>query len=760
MHYPPNYSTVGLACGSSPFNDVVATTNKARQNPYSNPSLRTHFPSHPTTVELGCGSSPFSDAPSMFYQTSRNNRLSPFQHHYQPYAHSTAWDTKRRAAQSVSPVEGMKQHWKRQADPPLCHDSFHHCYTLICHCSHVPCPKRRRQEEASNLLSVSRNWTCPEHPSAANPDLSPAACRQIECKLLGTNPQPCTGTCQQIPKLSHFDAKEIQEPLLKTARDEEVEKPATKQSDRAMNTNYQYEDNKVRLKSGNSSLNTSSIHCTASPELRLKHIPVEPKQSKEIPNPTSPSGDINIGESLDESDSECIITYVGKAKKSQESRQSVMHANIHQERMLAMTCQSSPYEEDKSSNVALFDKQSECQLSTWDKGQRSPTNPPQKLQSFDEDPWASLKVPQQKRFDEGPRVDTDYGDSQQSEDIKQLSKELSEVQSCTKLGFATHKVQTNATPERLDNTSCDDIEPWPGDSKLSRTSKFSSQEASEEHNPLSPLLSCSAECSIPTDPVYNEDDLAENDWAGYGYDHNDLPRIVAVHTISKEREENAYRKEMLGGKRLSSNEKKEWYRLLEDLSSSADGYHEVENKTTSSNVYGLSKPSGARATSNQRYMDPRYSRKSSGLAEKPWGKTTFLPSKQPQKETQRLSNSHLHSGQLQVARFSSSSVKIQNDIDNTIREDSHYVDNNEGHVEETEKWTVKELLPTKEPITPQVNKLKTSNKTAEILRQKIKEAEKKIEKEKIACRKNSLYKLKNVLVSRLKILEEQLGEKG
>lgn len=107
-------------------------------------------------------------------------------------------------------------------------------------------------------------------------------------------------------------------------------------------------------------------------------------------------------------------------------------------------------------------------------------------------------------------------------------------------------------------------------------------------------------------------------------------------------------------------------------------------------------------------------------------------------------------------------MKIQNDIDNTISEGSHYVDNNEGHVEATEKWTMKELLPTKEPSTPYAKKLKTLNKTevVETLRKKIKEAEKKIEKEKIVWKKNILYRLKNVLISRLKILEEESAEKG
>ena len=33
MYHTSNYSTVGLACGSSPFNDIVSTRNKVQQSP-------------------------------------------------------------------------------------------------------------------------------------------------------------------------------------------------------------------------------------------------------------------------------------------------------------------------------------------------------------------------------------------------------------------------------------------------------------------------------------------------------------------------------------------------------------------------------------------------------------------------------------------------------------------------------------------------------------------------------------------------------
>ena len=529
----------------------------------------------------------------MVNQMSRNYRLTSFHNHYQPYAHSTAWDTKRRAAQPVfSPAESVKQQWKRQAghgDPSLCHESFHHCHTVICHCSHFPCPKRPREEEAGNRLNAAQIRTSPEHPSVAIPE---------------TDEQPCTGPCQQLSKLYYSDTTEIQKPSLETARDDELEKHSPKRSGQAIKTNDWYQDNKQRLKSGNCSLNSSSIHCIASSKLQLKDIPVDTRQSREIPDPIGSSRDIIIGESLEDSDSECKITYVGKAKKSQESRGCAICANAHQKRLLStVACQSLPGKESKSSNAALFDKHSECQLLTWNKDQKGRTKP---VQSFDEFPKAYSSFPQQKQLDKAPRLNTNYGDSQQNEDTTQLSNEWSEVQrlQCTELGNATQKVQTNATSEGLEKTCGDYKDQRPGDSKFSPPCKFLSQETSDKDNTLSPLLTCSAESGIPTETAYDEDNLAENDWAGYGYDHNDLPRIVAVHTIVKDRQENTHRKELLGAKRLSSNERKEWKSLLGDLSSrGSDGYYEVEH-----NVHGHSKLSGARASqSNPRYSDPVYS---------------------------------------------------------------------------------------------------------------------------------------------------------
>lgn len=97
-------------------------------------------------------------------------------------------------------------------------------------------------------------------------------------------------------------------------------------------------------------------------------------------------------------------------------------------------------------------------------------------------------------------------------------------------------------------------------------------------------------------------------------------------------------------------------------------------------------------------------------------------------------------------------------MDNTINVDSHDGDN-EGHVDK--KWTMKELLPT-QPSTFAEKKPRTVYKSeaVETLRLKILQAEKKIEKEKITWKKNILYRLKSVLITRLKNLEETSRDRG
>lgn len=179
----------------------------------------------------------------------------------------------------------------------------------------------------------------------------------------------------------------------------------------------------------------------------------------------------------------------------------------------------------------------------------------------------------------------------------------------------------------------------------------------------------------------------------------------------------------------------------------------------------------------QRFQYPQLKKLSffEGLAEEQWRKN-FPSSEQPQKKLQTLYKTLLNSNQAhsglspnqpntdarkQESSLVKSSVKIENAVDNTTCMDSHYADKN-GHVEE--KWTMKELLQTKQPSTSIEKKLKTGytskGEVVETLRQKIREAEKKIEDEKIIWKKNILNRLKKILITRLKELEEKAAERG
>ena len=228
----------------------------------------------------------------------------------------------------------------------------------------------------------------------------------------------------------------------------------------------------------------------------------------------------------------------------------------------------------------------------WDKDQES-TMSTQKRKLLCGDSRASLRVQQQKQFEAHM-----LGWQQSEDNNNQLLNNWSGIHNsyCTVLGDVTQHVQTMRTSKRLESSSGDHImKQRPRNSKLPPTSKFSSDEATDVDNTLlltipfnqekrSPQLTCFAKRNRPANSVYKEDSLAENDWADDSYNHNDLPRIVAVHTIVKDCSENNERRELRGAKRLSSNEKKEWDGLLADLlSSSLDGYYDVEHQRSSLN---------------------------------------------------------------------------------------------------------------------------------------------------------------------------------
>lgn len=549
------------------------------------PSVRTHLPSQQstTTLGLGCVSSPFNNAPSTIKQTAQSDRLPPFHNYYQPYVQSAVWHTEytcnTRAAQPVFyPAKVMKENWKLETGDghtSLGHESFTHGYTLVYHCDHFHCPKRSRQEE-ENLLNKAQKRTRKDHSIADILDL--------------LSEERCDKVCKQSEKnqLSHSVETDIQEPSTETAQENELENHALKQSDRITKTDY---DENSELKSGRSSQNISSIHYIASPKLQLSlsSIATEHRGENQRLRPEIPHRVNDFWESINRPDSECKSRYVGTAKRCQSQRNKVkkvkMRGNENQRGIQRITCHPSRSEGSKYSDTMFFNK-------TWDKDRESSTMPPQKRTPLDGDSRASLRVPQQKQFDEARRLG-----SQQSEDNNtQLLNSWSGIHNSyrTEFGDVTQHVQTIATSKRLENINKHRImKQRPRNSKLPPTSKFSSDEATDVDNTLlltipfnqdesSPQLTCSAQRNKPVNIVYKEGNLAENDWAGDSCDHNYLPRIVAVHTIVEDRSEKTQRKELRGAKRLSSNEKKEWNSLLADLSSSClDGYYDVEHKRSS-----------------------------------------------------------------------------------------------------------------------------------------------------------------------------------
>lgn len=276
------------------------------------------------------------------------------------------------------------------------------------------------------------------------------------------------------------------------------------------------------------------------------------------------------------------------AMKCQESQRSETRGNENLKGMQRIPCHPSRSEESKYSITTSFNK-------NWDKDRDSSAMPPQKRKKLDGDSRASLRVPQpEKQFDEAHMSGSQQSEDSDKQSLNNWSKIHNSYRTAEFDDVTQHK-QTITTSKRLENNNGDpNIRQRPGNSKLQPTSKFLSDDASDVDTTIlltfpfnqdksSPQQTCSAQHNKPTNSVY-KDYLADDDWAGDSYNHNDLPRIVAVHTIVKDRSEKTQKKELRGAKRLSSNEKKEWNRLLADLSSSSvDGHHEVEHKRSSPN---------------------------------------------------------------------------------------------------------------------------------------------------------------------------------
>lgn len=525
------------------------------------PSLRTYLPSQQSTATVGleCGSSPFNNAPWTINQTPRNYRLHPFHNYCQPYAHSPVGHTKHicsaRAAHPVFyPAEGMKENWNLQAGDchtRLWHESFTKGYTLICHCSHFHYPKRPRQEEG-NLLNMVQKRTRKDNSTAEIPDLF--------------SEEHCDEEYKQPEKhqLSHLAETEIEDSSPETARDNKYEKHALKQS-----------EHKEQLKRGNSSLSTSFIHYIAPPKLKSSLSSVA-TNSREDQRPTHeiPSRVDDFWESMNRPDSERRPTYAETAKRCHDSERSVICSNENQKGKRRITYHPSRSEGSKYRNTTFFNN-------NWDKHQERNTMPPQKRKPLDSNSRVSLWVSQQKQLGDAHRLSTVYADYwQQSEgnNKQQLNKAWSGTHSSQLTEFygTQTQMQSNATSTRLENNNGDNMKQRPHNSKSPLTSKFSTDEANEVDDTLvlaipfhrdksTAQLSSSARSNKPANSEYKEDNFSENYWAGYSFDRNDLPRIVAVHTIVEDRNEKPQRKELRGAKRLSSNEKKEWHLLLADL---------------------------------------------------------------------------------------------------------------------------------------------------------------------------------------------------
>lgn len=529
-----------------------------------NPSLGKCIPSHSSTVGLGCSSSPFNDD-----SLPRNPFLSPY-YNYKLLGNNRMHDTAcpRAVPPIFLPTESMmSEYWKMRRGycyPSLCHKRFPHCYTLICHCSHLPCQKRPRIEQG-NAFTVAQNTTTSGITDLER--LETSECRNVECKS-NPNRHICPSPFQKFSKPSYKAATKTQESSLETVKVTE-----------------------------NGRLQNNIPKHSAQP---MKRTSIETKHSYgKIITPKRPLMDTNMREYLKVSDDEgSEPTYLGNTKESNESW-NVRRVNQHQKCM-----HTSSGHKFKSNNTTRLAKHFECQ---------SPRNEDHKRTTLlrQSETNVSLKDSRSTREDHNAlnkvrRLEKGNCDSPHNKDTNQPSRVCTETQKLhsLELGNATRK-QTKTTPGRVQNACGSSNKQRPRDSNLS------SHEASDDD--IIVLCSTPLNQDKDQDPAFKNVDLGDNDWAGYGYDHRDLPKIVAVHTIVKNRDECAHKNEMGVTKQLTSNEKEVWNQLLDDLaSSSADGWHEVERITSSLDGCVPSIPNDPNSASVEHHASATPSMKTAG----------------------------------------------------------------------------------------------------------------------------------------------------
>lgn len=293
--------------------------------------------------------------------------------------------------------------------------------------------------------------------------------------------------------------------------------------------------------------------------------------------------------------------------------------------------------------------------------------------------------------------------------------------------------QQKATSNRIENITdeyIDDRVTHSGPSIYS--SSPSSQETSNEgtSRPItlnqvnkSPLLSSSSQNYITTNTLYQEHYIEDGDHGVYSFDHSCLPRIVAVHTLMQDNEENTRTNDMHGHKELNSAEKIRGDNLLNGFSSSRD----------------------EELLEDEQFLEQNFE---------------HLRERFQVQSIQTCTHPVVHQPVAQVTKTESALMKGSCEKqDHTQNKNTQKWGCAQAPDLAKQKWSFNDLLSTNEISTSAEEKHQSRNEEAFLkLRDKIQVVEERIQREEIPYKKATLLWVKKALITQLRELDTTESE--
>lgn len=655
MSLPSRISTVGLACDSSPFNDASTTRNKSK-NPYSKSVFNTQgIPSHRSTLELECVVLPFSDkCTSPMKGTSQAPYLSSLYNRYNSYTHTSEWSNERCTEQPVLSSTDGINEYRKNQIVDYSHPCT--CRGNVCHCYTVCCiyGDHLHYPNPRRLEGESQ-----EHHGALQEKERRHRMEQISPQF-------------HFPKGTEEGEKTDKVEIKRRHRMEQISKqchfpPRTEECEII-------EDGKIERRRRMEQI-SKQCHLPPRTQERLSayHDTVFGQQSQYFSTEVSQQ---TPGRSH-------FTTAEVNACLTQKPNSDNNALGIHTHTQCYLQTLKNDYEENEGNTKRRKIERNRVV--------RKVTSPK---------PIHSL-------VKKGFRQELQKGGKFQTKNQTSLCQEMLTEHEHVKTKTMSGRLERTCDPETFIHSTSSSHETSNGHTLIA------TNQDSENLLRAFPL-----ENSVSAETIYDEDDTAYSDFGGYSFDHNYLPKIVAVHSIT-DCQKHTW-DELRGAKDIFLTEKMPWNELDGLSSSNGGGSHKRKREQSSSvSIFKQNLPEQDQVNFEQSAVHA----------------STDKPAR----------CSHTSKTEVLLSR---TSCGVQNNTDDNSVIYSEYTDHN--------KDLEIPLLPRNEPciFTEKKPQSLPNEETIKELCHKIERFDQRIKKEKITYKKDILYSTKKVLVTRLRKLQD------